>query len=153
MKPTTLRSVGELVGTLGVLMGLLFVGLELRNSTAVARAETRREVAAQNVDMVMQFTRDDNLLRLWLEAWTLDFVDGLSAMDRGRLEGIMVAFVLRLESTYLQVEQGLLEESDLAGYGFSHPHFNEPLFTQFWAGYSPELNPDFVQYFEVQNGY
>ena len=153
MKPTTVRSLSEVVGALGVFAGLLFVGLELRNNTAVARAETRREVAAQNIEMMTRITEDENLMYLWSQPWTFEFAEGLSAVQHTRLQFTGIAFILRLESTYQQFEQGLLDERGLIPYGFVQPRTRDPWFKELWAGQRPALDPDFVEYFESRNDY
>jgi len=138
---------------LGVLAGLLFVGLELRNSTAVARAETRREVAAQNVEMITRITEDENLMYLWSQPWTFEFEESLPEVQRTRLLYTGIGFILRLESTYLQFEQGLLDEEGLGPYGFRQPRTRDPWFRELWEGQRPVLDPDFVEYFEALNEY
>jgi len=153
MKSVSPRSISELAATVGVLAGLLFVGVEIRNNTAVARAETRREVAAQNIEMVMRIAEDEDLMRLWSTPWTMEFFDSLSQVDQGRLTFTAIGFILRLESTYLQFEQGLLEAAGLRGYGFVQPRVDDPWFRDLWTGYRVSLDPDFVSYFETENGY
>ena len=153
MRVTSIRSLSEVVGTLGVLTGLGFVGLELRNSTAVARAETRREIAAQNIEMVMRIAEDGDLIRLWSEPWTMDCVDGLSRVDRERLVYSVIALILRLESTYMQSGEGLIETTDLGGYGFNQPHIRDAWFKDWWSSFSPGLDPGFVAYVEALNDY
>ena len=132
----------------------MFVGLEMRNNTSVARAQTRREIAAQNVEMIMRVVEDEDLIRLYSEPWTMEFYEGLSGVDQTRLTYSAIGLVLRLEGTYLQFKEGLLDEADLLPYGFRQPHTREPWFRDsVWPGQRPALDPDFVQYFESINGY
>ena len=53
----TLRTLIDLVGAAGVLTGLIFVGLELRNNTLAIRAETFQSLT--------DISRDDGSRRRW----------------------------------------------------------------------------------------
>ena len=148
------RAVSEVAAALGVLLGLLFVGIEIGNNTSVARAEARREAAAQNIEFIMQIALDDDLNRLHTETWTVEFVDSLTPEDRYRLFISAIALTLRLENIYLQYQEGLLDESSFGAYGMFQPHLREPWFQAFWRNdYRSLLDPDFVRYFERANAY
>ncbi len=144
----------EAVAALSVILGLVFVAIEIRDSNAVARAEARREASAQNIDFVMQLTTDPDLNRLWTQEWTEEFVSSLSPEDQMRIFRSAVALTLRLETVYLQYREGVLDSASLGSYGMVQPKLREPWFKQFWAEtYRPLLDPDFVAYFERTNRY
>ena len=150
----SMRRVSEAVALLSVLLGLLFVGVEIRNNTAAARAESRREAAGQNIDFIMQIALDDDLNALFTEYWSVEFYESLSPTDEHRVFTLAIALILRLENVYLQSKEGLLDQSAFGTYGMFQPKLTEPWFRVFWADtYRPLLDPDFVRYFEDVNGY
>ncbi len=150
----SLRALSEAVAVLSLLAGLAFVGVEIRNSTSVARAESRREASAENIGFLMRITESPELIVLWDDDWTLEYFDGLSSVDQTRVNLLAISLMLRLENVYLQYSEGLLEESALLAYGMTQPKVTEPYFEWYWRErYRGYLAPAFVSYFEDLNGY
>ena len=148
------RSLSETAAAVGVILGLVFVVVEIRANTAVSRAEARREASAQNVEFLMQVAMDPDLNRIWMETWTDEYVDGLSEEDQYRLFLSAIAVTLRLETVYLQYKEGVLDSAALGSYGMYQPKLRQPWFRQFWTEeYRPLLDAEFVDYFETVNGY
>ena len=144
----------EVLAAVSVIVGLIFVAVEIRDSNAVARAEARREASAQNIESLMQIALDPDINRIWSNEWTMDYVDGLSSEDQHRLFLIAIALTLRLETVYLQAAEGVLDPAAFGSYGMIQPQLKSPWFRQFWTDtYRPLLDPDFVEYFERVNGY
>lgn len=52
------RGLGEIVGTVGVVLGLVFVGTEIRQNTLASRAQARQALAAQNWDFLLRIAED-----------------------------------------------------------------------------------------------
>jgi hypothetical protein len=149
----SLRTLSEATAVVSVLAGLLFVGVEIQNNTAAARAESRRAAATENIDFLMRIVEDPHLNDLWGPEWTLEFYEGLTPADKNRTILLAISLMLRLESVYLQFEEGLLDESAFGAYGLNQPQVRSPWFKSYWQSYRPNLDPDFVAYFEQLNGY
>ena len=128
MARLSIRSVSEVAALLSVLVGLVFVGVEIRNNTAVARAESRREASAENIGFLMRIIEDPELNLLWRDDWTLEWFEGLSSEDQGRVVLLTISMMLRLENVYLQYSEGLLNESALLAYGMTQPKVTETWF-------------------------
>lgn len=153
MTRLSLRSASEVAALLSVLFGLVFVGVEIRNNTAVARAESRRELAEQNVDFLMEIALDDDVNDLWSQYWSLEWFEGLTPSDQTRAENVAIALILRLENVFLQHEAGFLDEASLPTYGMLQPKTREPWFVAAWHQVKPLRDPAFVLYFERVHDY
>ena len=150
----SLRALSEAVAVISVLAGLGFVGVEIRNNTAVARAESRREASAENIGFLMRITEDPELTVLWRDDWTLEYFEALSSERRTRVNLLAISLMLRLENVYLQYSEGLLDESALLAYGMTQPKVTEQYFEWYWRErYRTFLDPAFVSYFEDLNAY
>jgi hypothetical protein len=147
------RTISEAVAVLGVLAGLLFVGVEIRQNTAVARAEARRDLADQNIEFLMQLLLNDDLNELWSNDWTEEWYTGLDAAAQRRVDDSAIALILRLENAYLQYEESLLGIEALDGYGMTQPKSSQWAFRRMWDLLAPRRDQDFVAYFESINGY
>ena len=117
MSPEKLKSYVELVGIFGILVSLIFVAIELRNSNLQARAAAFQTIGIATSEFHQ--TMDDRLNLLYeqafdeeaLKTWT--YADWL-AVDR-RLRADLRLF----ETALLQVEQGLLSEDTIVNLGFA----------------------------------
>ena len=148
------RSVTEIVAALSVIIGLLLVVVEIRDSTSVSRAEARRDASAANIDFLMQIAMDPDLTRLWAEEWTEEYVASLSTEDRFRVLYSAIALTLRLETVYVQYKEGVLDSASFGSYGMEQPKLRSPWFQGFWKSMRrPLLDDDFVAYIERANGY
>ena len=102
----------------------------------------------------MRIVENPELNVLWGDEWTLEYFDGLSSEDKGRVILLAISLMLRLENVYLQYTERLLDESGLLAYGMTQQKVTEPWFESYWRDeYRDYLDPQFVSYFENLNGY
>jgi hypothetical protein len=141
------KTVGEVVGFTGVVASLLFVGLQLRQATQVARAEAYRGVSEQLAQWYYTSLGDEDLA-LALRGITYDELrrDDLTDAQKWAVGSMMLVLVRGLESVYLQVEDGVLPEASLRLYNM--PAFREPYMKDLWPLIVGELDPDFATYFQ-----
>jgi len=60
------RAVGEIVAVISVVLSLLFVGLQLRQSTAATQAAAYQELGIATSEMLMTCPADQNYWQIWL---------------------------------------------------------------------------------------
>ena len=143
----------ELIATVGVLVSLVFVGLELRQNTSVARAQARNDLASLSQDWLLVLGQDPAANRAWRGSWYDDAPGGLSAVEESQAYYMMIALVRRLEVAYFHHQEGLIPEEALANYGMDSPVFESPDFrVEFWPGVRENFDPDFVSFFESLQG-
>jgi hypothetical protein len=101
----------EFFGLAGVIASLLFVGLELRQSTAVARAEAYRAYVSdinQTNLLAVDPIYGGALSRRYLEGVPYE---ELSDLERTAWLGVTSAQLWIYQSIFLQVQAGVLDES------------------------------------------
>jgi len=150
--PMSKEAIRETVGVLGVVASLLFVGLEIRQSTAVARGQTRQELEAMNQAWLTQITADPSYSDLWYRAW---IAGGQIAPDEEyRAAMMMTQFMRRLENIYFQHAEGLVDDSALRSYGLQDigVFFAMERFQEWWIEkqWRQRFHPEFVQFVEGQ---
>lgn len=148
------EAVRETVGVLGVVASLLFVGLEIRQSTAVARGQTRQDLEAMNQAWLTLITADPYYSDLWYRAWA---IDGEIAPDEEyRAAMMMTQFMRRLENIHFQHAEGLVDDSALQSYGLQDIglFFAKERFQDWWieGQWRQRFHPDFVAFLEAQAG-
>jgi hypothetical protein len=126
----------ELAGAGAVLVGLIFVGLELRQNTAAVEASTLQNLTDASTEFVTNIGSDPNLTRIWIT----------SSSDREKLT-----------ETYLQWQRGTLSDEDWVLYegficrlrteGPQNQNANDIRFTT-WDDHKGVLLGQFVKFVE-----
>jgi len=143
----------ELLATVGVLVSLIFVGLELRQTTSVARAQARSELATLDQEWLLVLGQDPETTRAWRVYWYDDDLGSLSHVEESQAYYMMIAMVRRLETTYFHHQQGLIPREALANYGMGSGVFKGVRFrTEFWPTIRENFDPEFVSFFESVQG-
>jgi hypothetical protein len=143
----TVRAVIDTVGLLGVIGSLIFVGLQIRQNTRLARAEAYRAVEQTAVQWDFVAATDDELAPL-LRGVTYEGLrrDQLSDPDKWRVGSMFDALLRSYESIYRQVQEDILPGSALDG--FANDQFVSPYLKDLWPILRPNYRADFVEYFE-----
>lgn len=109
-----LRSIVELAGAAGVVLGLVFVGLELRQSTAVSSAQAVLDLNGIGNEIHMTLAQDADLERL-VQAGYAD-PNSLSEDERRRFVRLLRVRINTFEVAWMYQEKGLLSGTEAAGY-------------------------------------
>ena len=143
----------ELVAALGVIVSLAFVGLQIRQSTAVARGQVRQELASLNQDFLSLMT-DEDLSRIWIRAWESEEELELEREEELRASMLMNMTLRRFENVFFQFSEGLIDESALGSYGLQRTSvFGSTRFRRLWMNVRPGFDAEFVAYFEGKLGW
>lgn len=109
-----LRGYFELVGSGAVLVGLIFVGLELRQNTAAVEAASLQNQTDASTDFLTLVASDAELARIWIAA--SEDPGQLNEIDSFRYLMLARARWLRMQNAYLQWRRGMLTDEDWALY-------------------------------------
>jgi len=146
------KVVRDTVGFLGVVASLVFVGLEIRQNTAVARGQARQDLAFHFQDWLELRASSEELDDLFWGAWAEDAE--LTPGQERRAVLMMRIFLTRLENVFLQVDEGLVDETALNSYGWAAgQYFRSDRFRDYWERqFSGTFDPDFVMFFSQRFG-
>ena len=105
-----LKAVIEIGGAIAVLVGLIFVGVELRQNTAAVEAATFQSLTDASSDWLMTIASNPELQR----AWTIGTIDPeqLDAADSTRYFLVTRSFWVRMQNVFSQWERGTLGDDD-----------------------------------------
>ncbi len=104
------RSVIELLSAGAVLIGLIFVGFELRQNTAAVEATTLQSSTDGSVAWMMDIATDPEMTRVWMTP--VDKLGSLTEVERMQLHLVLRAQWFRFQNAYLQHLRGTLNEDD-----------------------------------------
>ena len=149
MQIERMRGILDFAGGVAVLIGLIFVGLELRQNTAAVEAANLQDQTDASTGFLLLVAADEDLARIWMEA-TRD-PDQLSEIDAQRYFLISRARWLRMQNAYLQWRRGTLTEEDWSFYSglICNPDTEGTvLFTKTWGQHRDQLTRGFAEYVE-----
>jgi hypothetical protein len=144
---------GEAVAALGVILSLLFVGVQIRQTATVAGAQAAQDLAAMSQDFLLAVGGDPETYRVFQLTWFT--AEPVTPLEENRAVYLMIAFVRRAEAAFAQVQRGLLDENALDAYGTPQiiGLFVNPRFVNFWSRSRQTFNPAFVAFVESRSGY
>ena len=143
------RQLIEIIGVLTVVISLLFVGLELRQSTIASRAAAYQEVGLATSGFWYQLANNRELNDLFLKILngTEEDYHNLNESDRQLLMSLTIGSLRQFETIYLQVSQGLLPPEALSTLGYSaFLRGNDLKFM--WCDVRHEVGDSFAAYIE-----
>ncbi|MFV1985682.1 MAG: hypothetical protein ACC682_00260 [Gemmatimonadota bacterium] len=142
------RGVRDLVGFIGVVLSMLFVGLEVRQNTTAVRSATQQAIADQANTLDLLVASDPAMARLMgrLFEEQITFADAADDPELLQLAFFVRAALRRVENIYLQVENGVLDEAafDRIGYGF----YRTPFARSVWVDMKNSFDPSFRAFFD-----
>lgn len=109
-KNSRLKAVSEVGSAIVVLLGLVFVGIELRQNTAAVEAATVQGLTDSSNNFILAIATSPELVRVW-KVGSFD-PDALDEMDSARFFLLTRSYWLRIQSAYSQYERGALSAAD-----------------------------------------
>jgi hypothetical protein len=155
MAPRTvnLRTLGEIVAIVGVMITLVFVGLELRQNTAAVRGATFQALSDASAADLSAVAHDPELAAL-LERVYFGEADAaeFSGAENMRLYFYYMAFARRLENSYLQHTAGVIDGRIFESYGWHDAILSRPHFREFWNEYGGRagVSDEFASFLETR---
>jgi len=143
--------IAQVLSTTAVVLGLVFVGYELRQNTAMMRGSTMQAISDTYVDYVTGLVDPvpaDLMRRLHDGETTEDF----TAVENTQITIMFNAFVQMLENSFLQHREGLVTEAVFDSYGWTWGMIQTPRFEEYWRNRSsPHVaSREFVEFFEAR---
>ena len=149
MKNIAAKEVIELIGAVAVLIGLVFVGLELRQNTAAMEAATLQNQSDASTDFLLLVASDAELSRIWQDS--TDDPGKMSELDALRFFLVSRARWIRMQNAYFQWSRGTLNDDGWSFYEglICKPGTAGPMqFVRGWEDHRVALAPNFVAFVE-----
>jgi len=149
MKHISIRVLGEVVAVLGIVLSLIFVGFELRQSTIAARSAAFQEIGIATAQGWLERSLNRELSDTMLKANSAPgaYYD-LSDSDRALVRAWLLSYIRLSETIYLQIEQGLLAEGAFDTLGYGDGTFGNIVMEAAWPNMRPLITSGFAEYVE-----
>lgn len=106
----SLANIAEIIGSIGVIISLVFVGLQIRKNTIASEAATYQASVGYDIEMLMALSSDSEQARIFNSYTWIREATNLSNEDTIRGEYQMTALLRHLENLYLQHRLGMLSD-------------------------------------------
>ena len=147
---STAREVGAAVG---VILGLIFVGVEIRENTSAIQGSTLQAISDQSMNLQMEFATDPELVRLMPQVIGDSILPSdLNDEDQYRVLVAYLSIVRVAENRFQQASLGTVPGEGPDQFGGSSVLYTTPYIRALWPIIRGNFAPDFLDYFERQNG-
>ena len=147
MKLTEWAALAEIVGGLGIIASLIFVGTEIQQNTAAIRSATIQAIADQDTTINLAYATDERLTGLFAKNFEEpDYYKDMPHEDWLKLGMALRSAIRRVENIYLHVENGVLEPEALerVGYGWYQTEFGR----FYWRNARDGFDQGFAEFFD-----
>lgn len=146
------RTVVDGVGLAAVLLGLVFVGLEIRQNTAATRAATQQAILDATLQSLWGVISNERLREVMVLA--RDNPDWVTATPETSDHILLDRFYFQrfnmLENAFYHCTEGTLDARLWVGWeGWLRSLPSDPLMQHFWAKYRGGYMTDFVAYIDA----
>ena len=140
------RTVVEAASAGALLIGLIFVGLELRQNTAAVQAATFQDLTHASSEFLIEIGSDVETAKLYSVARQNPNI--LSPDERIQYVFLQQAFWLRMQNAYIQWQRGTLTDEDWAVYqSVTCGSANAPGPEEIWR-MGIGISPSFMEFLE-----
>ena len=145
-----LTGFAELVGAVGVIFSLLYVGKQLKQTNAMSRSAARQALSAQINDWSMAIAASPSLSESLSKVHFHNLVrDGATDLERVQIGYALVGFVGQVHFAYEQQKEGILTQHEVDDlYGPGTALFRQPYLASLWPIMRPTYPQDFGRWFE-----
>ncbi|MDH3612718.1 MAG: hypothetical protein OEU90_02735 [Gammaproteobacteria bacterium] len=147
MKFKEWNEIAELVGITAIVVSLVFVGFELRQSTAIARSDAFSSFSSQFFDLTSSAALDERMSGLISQVNQGALPEDFKPEDQVSIRMYQGAAVRVWEGLFRSVQAGVLPEDALES-AASGILINNKYFRSTWAATKQLYTSDFIAYFE-----
>ncbi len=138
-------TIAEIVGAIGVIASLLYLAVQIRQSTKVARAETTKDLYLASRDAILQIASNDALAKIWTN------IRNFESEEIARQYAFYQSFFRLYELQYHLAEQDLLDSDIAESYTLIIRMFaRTDFFSTYWSKARGEFNVKFANYVDQQ---
>ena len=137
-------ALGELIGGAAIIVSLLYVGLEIRQSSNASRAATNQAFSIQFSDLIVQITNSDLRDIFWRG---LNGLNNLKGSENAALMAYLTAIMRTYETFYFERVEGRFDSRMWDGYSAQLVDlYNNDGVQEYWAIRKHQFSPDFDSY-------
>ena len=144
-----LGNLGDFLGSIGVLISLIYLALQIKKSTETERSATYRAIVADFGQLNQSMATDPELTVLFARA--LEDFDAADPSDKARVSQVFYMTFRYFENMYYQHRRGYLEAELWTGWKrLMLTYHSRPGFQSWWRLRRAVFSEPFVQFLETE---
>ena len=142
MKTSVLNEWLSLAASLGVIAGIVFLGVEIQQNTAVTRSAAAQDISDRSAEFFMRVAENSELARVVKVA--TENPSELSEIEIVQYRYLTGAIFMLMEGAYKQYQLGFLPAAGWEPYEKLITNFlSNPISRDWWVNSSTVFSPDF----------
>jgi len=140
--------VRQFAAAVGVVLSLVFVGIQIRQNTAAVRSATLQALSDAQRELILSSVLEENHSALVTRVFRGETSEDFTEFENTRLFGWYVVLVAHLQNTYLQREAGVVDDDVFESFGWTSPALQTPHFAEFRErALAAGASPRFAEFF------
>jgi hypothetical protein len=140
-----LGSIGELLGSIAVLISLVYLAIQVKRNTETARTSTYQSVVSEFSALNHAMAGTPDLSMLFVDA--MENFAALKTDEKARMSQIFFVLFRNFENMYYQYSKGYLDDDVWMGWKrLMLTYHARPGFQTWWAVRSDTFSPLFVEF-------
>jgi len=145
MNWTAIATIAEIIGAAGVIASLIYLAVQIRQSTKVARAETTKDLYLASRAAILEIAANDELTKIWTD------IRNFESEGIARRYAFYQSFFRLYELQFNLAGQGLLDKDIAQSYMLVIRMFaGTEYFPDYWQKARREFNDAFATYVDEQ---
>ena len=137
----------EIVSAVGLVISLIYVGIQVTDNTSAMRSETASNASTEFIDWYAHVSADPELMDVWLREVTAP--ETLNEQQRLRFVFLLHIIMLQFQNNYYLVEEGTLDEKMLYAINNTLATIRgTPGFEMYWSLRRELFNPEYRAFVE-----
>lgn len=139
----------ERAGLVGLIVSLVFVWAELRQTNAAIRGAAYQGLSEGYTNVQTMMSEDTERLAVFRRWWSEPPGDTLTGRDPLQVHSIVLAVLRNFENTQRQLSVGLISEEEAYAFlGFSF--VGSPAFARWWSNNEMRYSEEFIEFMEAE---
>ena len=106
----TLTQVAQVLGAIGVIASMIYIGVQIRNNARSVRAATYQQLSGQFISHWLALAGNVELVDIALRGG--DDFDSLTRIEKARMRFVLLGYIRQYQNAYFQHQIGTLKEDD-----------------------------------------
>ena len=146
----TLGSLGEFVGSIAVLITVLYLAVQIRQTGKATRQRSHSDILSRRQQLLRLITEDRDFIELWSKGSAREELDSIDAQ---RFTTFALSLMSHLQDVYIQYQAGLItREVWEAEQTVVATTLTQPGFRDWWAHGKQFFTPSFIEMVESIRG-
>ena len=143
----TLQETAQILGGIGVIASIVYVGIQIRNNARALRAATYQQLSVISLQGWMSMAHNGETTGIMLRG--MDDFSSLNRVEKARFRFVVMGYVKGFENAWFQRKIGTLREGDWkASTADLHSFFSTPGTHAAWPMVKNRFNAEFTAYLD-----